>query len=93
MRALILLLGSIVLMTAALVASLSRSGLVGLLVGLLMLGLAGRRRFGTAGTGAFATATVALLLLALQYANTSALACSPGRFPTGRRRRSPDHLA
>lgn len=70
----ILLGGAVLLMTAALVASLSRSGLVGIGVGLCLLGLAGRRRLGAAGTGAFALCMAALLLVATQYTNMSALA-------------------
>lgn len=70
----ILLSGAVVLMTAALVASLSRSGLVGIGVGLCLLGLAGRRRLGAAGTSAFALSMVGLLLVATQYTNMTALA-------------------
>jgi O-antigen ligase len=70
----ILLSGAVVLMTAALVASLSRSGLAGIGAGLCLLGLLGRRRLGAAGTGAFALGMAALLLLSTQYTNMTALA-------------------
>jgi O-antigen ligase len=71
---LVVLTGAVVLMTAALVASLSRSGLLGLCAGLGTLAVLGRGRMGVAGTGAFGLATVTLLLLALQYTNMGALA-------------------
>ena len=70
----VIVAGSVVLMTAALVATLSRSGLVGLSVGLSATALIGRRRLGTKGLGGVAVAMVALAWIALQYANVAALA-------------------
>ncbi|MGE3705526.1 MAG: O-antigen ligase family protein [Vicinamibacterales bacterium] len=69
-----LLGGAVLLMTAALVASLSRSGLAGLGAGFLLLGALAWRRAGAAGSGAFAVAVVVLLGLAFQYTNMPALA-------------------
>jgi hypothetical protein len=66
--------GAVVLMTAALVASLSRSGLLGIGAGLGVLGLLGRRKMGTAGTGAFAAGMAGLVLVSMQYTNMTALA-------------------
>jgi O-antigen ligase len=61
-------------MTAALVASLSRSGLAGLAVGLVTLGMLGWRRLGRRGSGAFAAVGIALLLVAAQFTDLGALA-------------------
>ena len=68
------LTGALVLMSAALVATLSRSGLIGLGLGLLTMGVVGRRRLGVGGSGVFVAAIAVLFVLALPYANASALA-------------------
>ncbi len=68
------LAGALVLMSAALVSSLSRSGLIGLGSGLVTMGVVARRRLGVGGGGVFVAAIVLLLLLALPYTNTPALA-------------------
>lgn len=69
-----LLGGAVILMTAALVASLSRSGLAGFGAGLVVIGAIGRHRIGLAGSGLFATAMIVLLAIAMQYTDMSALA-------------------
>lgn len=68
-----ILIFAVFLMTAALVASLSRSGLVGLAAALVTLGILGRPRLGHAGSRAFAASLVVVLVMALPFTNVGAL--------------------
>jgi len=68
----------VMLMTATLVASLSRSGLCALLAALTTLALLGRRHLGGTGSGVFAAAGVTLLMLALPFTNVAALGARLG---------------
>ncbi|MBM3771588.1 MAG: O-antigen ligase family protein [Acidimicrobiia bacterium] len=64
---------AVLLMTAALVASLSRSGLTGLAAALTTLAVLGRAHLGRTGSRAFALALLAVLAMALPFANVAAL--------------------
>ncbi len=68
------LAGSTVLMVSVLVASLSRSGLVGLLSGLLALVGVARMRLGMAGSRLLVGLCSAVVMLALPFTNLSAMA-------------------
>lgn len=68
-----LLIFAVLLMTAALVASLSRSGLVGLAAALTTLTLLGRPRLGRTGSRVWAASLVVVLLMALPFTNVTAL--------------------
>jgi hypothetical protein len=67
------LAASVCLMAAALLASLSRSGLFGSVTALLTFALIARRRVSRRGFGALVLAVAVVLLIAAMYANLSAL--------------------
>jgi hypothetical protein len=67
------LAASVCLMAAALLASLSRSGLFGSAAALLTFALVARRRVSRRGFGAMVSAGGVVLLIAAMYANLSAL--------------------
>lgn len=69
-----LIAASILLMAAALVASLSRSGLVGAVVALITLAVLARLRAGTGRSWFIVAAGLCALLVAVQYTNLNALA-------------------
>lgn len=79
----IVLGGAAVLMTAAVVASLSRSGLIGLLAVLGVLASIGRMRLGRTGTRAFTATLVAAVLLTVPFTNVDALSLRLGRAVPG----------
>lgn len=68
-----ILLFAVLLMIAALVASLSRSGLTGVAAALVTLAVVARGRLGSTGARAFAAALVVMLLMALPFTNVAAL--------------------
>lgn len=72
------LAGSTVMMVSVLVASLSRSGLVGLLSGLLALVGVARTRLGMAGSRLLVGLCGAVVMLALPFTNLSAMAARLG---------------
>ena len=74
----VMLGGAVILMTATLVASLSRSGLGALVAALATLAVLGRRPLGVTGSGAIAAAGVLLLILALPFTNVAALGARLG---------------
>lgn len=69
----ILLIGATLLMTAALVASLSRSGLTGIVVASLGMTWLGRRQVGTTGSIALSIGLALALLVALPFTDVAAL--------------------
>jgi len=70
----VLIVGALTLMTAALVASLSRSGLAAALVAVCVTAVLGQRRIGARGMWALAAAPLGFALVGLSYTNLSALA-------------------